>query len=150
MDQSPRGHIYSQILWSTSVFKTSYVSVLKWIEIVILWVYYTIPFGLKIACFGTFWALLYNFLNYFVWLRIFWASLFHFSTYLVLLRITEEGLVPEIRMWSILLIKSDLKWRIHLSRSLFLYSTVYQLICLYIDLKDTFKSMVFTIPFLRS
>ena len=30
--------------------------------------------------------------------------------------------VPEMRIWSILLIKSDLKWCIHLSRSLFLYS----------------------------
>ena len=29
--------------------------------------------------------------------------------------------VPEMRIWSILLIKSDLKWCIHLSRSLFLY-----------------------------
>ena len=39
------------------------------------------------------------------------------------LRITDEGSVPEMRKWSILLIKSDLKWCIHLSRSLFLYST---------------------------
>ena len=41
-------------------------------------------------------------LNYFVWLRI-----------------TDEGSVPEMRIWSILLIKSDLKWCMHLSRSLF-------------------------------
>ena len=45
------------------------------------------------------------FLNYFIWLRI-----------------TDEGSVPEMRIWSILLIKSDLKWCIHPSRSLFLYS----------------------------
>ena len=36
-------------------------------------------------------------------------------------RITDEGSVPEMRIWSILLIKSDLKWCIHLSRSLYLY-----------------------------
>ena len=38
-------------------------------------------------------------------------------------RITDEGKLPEMRIWSILLIKSDLKWCIHLSRSLFLYSS---------------------------
>ena len=37
------------------------------------------------------------------------------------LRITDEGSVPEMRIWSIWLIKSDLKWCIHLSRSLFVY-----------------------------
>ena len=37
------------------------------------------------------------------------------------LRITDEGSVPEMRIWSILLIQSDLKWCIHLSKSLFLY-----------------------------
>ena len=45
-----------------------------------------------------------------------------FSTifnYFVWLRITDEGSVPEMRIWSILLIQSDLKWRIHLSKSLF-------------------------------
>ena len=30
-----------------------------------------------------------------------------------------DAAVPEMRIWSILLIKSDLKWCIHLSRSLF-------------------------------
>ena len=39
----------------------------------------------------------------------------------VWLRITDEGSLPEMRIWSILLIKSDLKWCIHLSRGLFLY-----------------------------
>ena len=48
-------------------------------------------------------------------------SLFPRSYYFVWLRITDEGSVPEMRIWSILLIKSDLKWCIHLSRSLFLY-----------------------------
>ena len=37
------------------------------------------------------------------------------------LRITDEGSKLEMRIWSILLIKSDLKWYIHPSRSLFLY-----------------------------
>ena len=41
---------------------------------------------------------------------------------LLWLWITNEGSVPEMRIWSILLIKSDLKWCIYLSRSLFLYS----------------------------
>ena len=54
------------------------------------------------ACFDTFVASLYNFVIYFIWLRI-----------------TDEGLVPEMRIWSILLIKSDIKWCIHLSRGLF-------------------------------
>ena len=52
--------------------------------------------------FGTFVTSLFNFLNYFVWLRI-----------------TLEGSVPEMRIWSILLMKFDLKWCIHLD--LFLY-----------------------------
>ena len=72
------------------------------IEIVILWVYYTILFGLSF--FRYFLALFFNLFNYFVWLRI-----------------TDEGSIPEMRIWSILLIKSDLKWYIHLGRSLYLY-----------------------------
>ena len=73
---------------------------LKFIQIVILWVYYTVPSGFTL--FWHFWAYIFNFLNYFLWLRI-----------------TDEGSVPEMRILSILLIKSDLKWCIHLSRSLF-------------------------------
>ena len=46
---------------------------------------------------------------------------FQLSSYLVWPRITDEGSLPEMRIWSIMLIKSDLKWCIHLSRSLFLY-----------------------------
>ena len=41
------------------------------------------------------------------------------SDYSLWLRITDEGSVPEMRIWSISLIQSDLKWCIHLSRSLF-------------------------------
>ena len=52
-----------------------------------------------------------------IW-HFFWAS-FQLLMYIVWLRITDEGLVPEMRIWSIILIKSDLKWCIHLSRSLF-------------------------------
>ena len=84
------------------LMKTENFSVFRLIEIVILWVYYTIPFGFSL--FWHFWASMFNFWNYFVWLRI-----------------TGEGSVPEMRIWSISLIKSDLKWCIHLSRSFFLY-----------------------------
>ena len=70
--------------------------------IVILWVYYTILFGFTL--FKLFWVIIFNFWNHFVWLRI-----------------TEEGSLSEMGIWSILLIKSDLKWCIHLSRSLSLY-----------------------------
>ena len=77
---------------------------LKWTELVIFVVYYTIPFGS--ACFSTFWASICNVWNYFIWLRI-----------------TDEGSVPEIRIWSMLLIKSDLKWCIHLVEVSFYIST---------------------------
>ena len=60
------------------------------------------PSLLASACLDTFGLSLFNFLNYIVWQRI-----------------TEEGSVPEMRIWSIVLIISDLKWCIHLSRSLF-------------------------------
>ena len=36
-------------------------------------------------------------------------------------RITDDGSLPEMRIWSILLIKSDLKWCIHLGKSLFIF-----------------------------
>ena len=62
------------------------------------------PSRLALACFGTLGSSLFNFLNYFIWLRI-----------------NDQGSVPEMRIWSILLIKSDIKWCIHLGRSLFLY-----------------------------
>ena len=60
------------------------------------------PFWL-LTCFGAFGISRYNVWNYFVWLRI-----------------TDEGSVPEMRIWSILLFKSDLKWCIHLTRGLFI------------------------------
>ena len=54
----------------------------------------------------------------FVWLRI--TEVMNIIIF-VWLRITDEGSVPEMRIWSILLLKSDLKWCIHLSISLYLY-----------------------------
>ena len=39
----------------------------------------------------------------------------------VVIFVTDEGSVPEMRIWSILLIKSVSKWCIHLSRSLMSY-----------------------------
>ena len=41
--------------------------------------------------------------------------------YICFVHITDEGSLPEMRIWYILLIKSDLKWFIHLGRSLFIY-----------------------------
>ena len=84
-----------------SVLRAWKLSVLKFIESVILWIYYMASL-LAPASFGIFVTSLFNFLNYFVWLRI-----------------ADEGSVPEICIWSILLMKSDLKWCIHLD--LFLY-----------------------------
>ena len=51
----------------------------------------------------------------------FLASLFKFLNYFVWVMITDEGSVSEMRIWSILIIKSDLKRCIHPSRILFLY-----------------------------
>ena len=60
-------------------------------------------FWLQLA-FGTFGLSLFNFLNYFIWLRI-----------------TDEGFSTRNAHKSIMLIKSDLKWCVHPSRSLFLH-----------------------------
>ena len=86
-----------------SVLRASNFSVLKLIEIVILWVYYTIRFGFSL--FRQFRDNIFYFCNHFFWRMI-----------------TNEGSLPEMRIWSILFIKSELKWCIHLSRNLFLYS----------------------------
>ena len=104
-NESPRAHVAKfcgrlrliRSVWEHQNFLGS-----KLIEIVILWVYYTIPFGFSV--FRYFWGITFPLLNYFVWQRI-----------------TDEGSVPEMRIWSILWIKSVLKWCIHLSGSLFLY-----------------------------
>ena len=65
-------------------------------------------------------------LHHLVWLRLvfrhFWGiNVQPFVNYFVWLRIIDEGSIPDMRIWPILLIKSDLKWCIDLSRSLFLY-----------------------------
>ena len=65
-----------------SVVRASKFSVLKLIEIVILWVYDTIPFGFSL-----------------IW--HFWASLFKFLSLSVWLKITDEVTVPEMRIWFI-------------------------------------------------
>ena len=75
-------------------------AVLKLIEILILWVYYIIPFGFSLF-------------------RHIWDIIFQPFSYFLGLRITDEGSIPEMRIWSILKTKSDLKWCIHLSRSLY-------------------------------
>ena len=102
---SPRGHIYPSSTvdygWLVAFEKHQNFPCLKLIEIVILWVYYTIPFG-----FSLFWHFL---------VITFQLFILH-----VWLRITDEGSVLEMRIWSILLIYSDLKWCIHLSTSLYL------------------------------
>ena len=50
---------------------------------------------------------------------------FQLLNLLLWLRTTGEGSVPEMRIWSIFLIKSDLKWCLHLGRSLVLYCISY-------------------------
>ena len=98
---------YGRLRLIRSVLRASNYYVLKLIEIVILRVYYTIPFGFSF--FWHFLALFVNFYNYFLWLRI-----------------TDEGSISEMRIdiWSVLLNKSALKWCIHLRRSLYSYCVV--------------------------
>ena len=82
--ESPRAHVAKFCgrfrFWEHQIF------CVEFIEIVILLVHYTIPFGLTL--FWHLWASLFNFLNYIVWQRI-----------------TDEGSVPEMRIWSISLFK---------------------------------------------
>ena len=54
-------------------------------------------------------------------IRQFLGVTFQLVNYFVWLMITDEGLVPEMSIWSILLIKSDLKLCINLSSSLFIF-----------------------------
>ena len=68
-------------------------------------------------------VILWGLLHHPIWLYLVLALLgitVHLLNYIVWIRITDEGRIPEMRIWSILLIKSDLKWCIHLSRRLFL------------------------------
>ena len=106
-----RAHVakfYGRLRLIRSVLRASNFPCLKFLEIVILWVYYAIPFG-------------------FTLFRHFWAYIFNFLKYVLRLRITDEGSVPEMRIWSISLIQYDLKLCIHLSRSLFFNSCMQML-----------------------
>ena len=58
-------------------------------------------------------------------LWLFWFITFQLLKLLWLVKYHWYGSVPEMWLWSILSIKSGLKWCIHLSRSLFLYSYWY-------------------------
>ena len=104
--KSSRAHVakfYRRLRLICSVWRASTFSVFKIDWNCNSWVYYTIFFG-SVLYLGTFGGINFQlFVNYFVWPRI-----------------TDEGSVPEMCIWSILLIKSALKWFIHLSRSLFL------------------------------
>ena len=58
----------------------------------------------------------------------------------------NKGSVPEMRIWSILLIKSDLKWCIHIISSLFLYinkksTAILHYICECMIVSHSFVSM---------
>ena len=100
----PKAHVtkfYSRLRLIRSVFRASKFAALNLIEIVILWVYYTIPFC--ISLFRRILCVTFQLFKLVIWPRI-----------------TDEGSVPEMCIWSILLIKSDLKWCIHFSRSLFI------------------------------
>ena len=62
--ESPRAHVtkfYGRLRLIRSILRASKFSELKLIEIVILWVYYTIPYGFGL--FRHFWASLFIFLN---------------------------------------------------------------------------------------
>ena len=69
--------------WSIWWFwRASNFQCLKLIEIVILWVYYTIPFGFSLI--WHFLVITFQLFRLHVWLRI-----------------TDEGSIPEMRIWSI-------------------------------------------------
>ena len=110
---SPRGHMSPSSTvdfgWFVAFGEHQNFSVFKieLIEIVILWVYFTIPFGFSL--FGHFLVIAFQLFILHVWLMI-----------------TDEGSVPEMRIWSISLIKSDQKWYIHLSRDLNLNLTLWK------------------------
>ena len=69
-----------------SVSRASTFSVLKFIEIVIFWGLFTIPFGFSFSVLALLWYLFSTFFSYFIWLRI-----------------TDDGSVLEMRIWFIFL-----------------------------------------------
>ena len=87
--QSWRSIFYGRLRLIRSVLRASKFSVSKLIEIVILWVSYAISFGLSL--FWHFSDITFQLLK----LPHFWLSF------------TDEGSVPEMRIWSIVFIKSD-------------------------------------------
>ena len=103
--ESPRAHMLPSSTvdfgWFVAFGEHQNFPCLKLIEIVILLVHYTIPFG--VSFFWHFLVITYQLFILNVWLRI-----------------TDEDSVPEMSIWSISRIYSDWKWRIHLSKSLFL------------------------------
>ena len=56
---------------------------------------------------------------------------FQLLNYIVWLRITDEGSLPELRIWFILIISSDLKWCIYLSTSI-LTGSLETICCLFV------------------
>ena len=94
---SPRAHVakfYVRFQLIRSVLRASKFSGVKFIEFIILWIYHMASL-LASASFLVIFDI--SVLNYLVWLRI-----------------TDEGSVPEVHIWSILLMKSNLKCCIHL------------------------------------
>ena len=66
--ESPRAHVakfYGRLRLIRSVLRASKFSVSKIIEIVILWVYYTVPFGFSL--FRHFRVNIFYYCNHFVW-----------------------------------------------------------------------------------
>ena len=77
--ESSRAHVakfYGRLRLICSDLRASKYAVLKLIEIVIVWVSYTIPFGFSF--FRHFWGIIFPLFDYFLWLRI-----------------TDEGSIPE-------------------------------------------------------
>ena len=74
---------YGRLRLICSVLRASKFSEFKLIEIVKVWVYYTIPYGFDL--FRHFLGITFHLFKFFVWLRI-----------------TDKGSVPEMRIWSIL------------------------------------------------
>ena len=98
--KSPRAHVakfFGRLRLIRSVLRPSKFSVLTLIEIVMFWGYYTIPFGFSLFC---------HILD----------ITFQLLKLLCLAKITDEGSLPEMHLWSILLIKSDLKWSLFIFR----------------------------------
>ena len=88
--ESPWGHMESSSTvdfgWLVAFWEHHHLT-----EIVILWVYYIIPFGFSLFRY-IYVITLFKFVNYFVWLRI-----------------THEDLIPKMLIWSFVLMKYDLK-----------------------------------------